>query len=50
MEVCANRRRYCLQLVAECRILLTFGIWLCVRLAGTQVLPPAADMERKECG
>lgn len=48
MEVCANRRHYCLQLVAECRILLTFGIWLCVRLTVKQVLAPAADIPGKE--
>lgn len=35
---------YCLRLVAECRILLTFGIWHSIRLAGTQGLAPAFDM------
>ncbi len=35
---------YCVWLVAECRILLTFGIWHSIRLAGTQGLAPAFDM------
>lgn len=34
---------YCLRLVAECRILLTFGIWRRIKLAATQGLAPAFD-------
>ena len=34
---------YCLRLVAECRILLTFGIWRRIKLAAAQGLAPAFD-------
>lgn len=35
---------YCLWLVTECRILLTFGIWQRISLAAAQGLAPAFDM------